>query len=299
MRSFVKMDKGYILNTFHPVVVLAYFLSVIALGVCIPIPEFILLNLCFAVLSDLLLNGSRALRMLLGLLVLCAAMSLLSPLFNPLGDSALFTYLDGRPYTIEAIAYGASVACMFASMIVWFQVMSNVIDIDRMTQIFASVFPKLGLVVSSALGLFSRFVKRLASLREISNVSSSMSFMLKVKSAGGHLQNLIQWSFYEGIDRADTMRSRGFGSGRRTSYRCYSFTRRSAILLIGVVVIVGIVIWMMLLAQVGMSYFPSLLHTADDAYLAFALLFYGLLLILPAIFVVWGWLRWHFCISRI
>lgn len=299
MRSFVKMDRGYILNTFHPAVMLAYFLSVIVLGVCIPIPEFIVMNLFFAILSDILLNGRRALRMIFGLFVLCAVMSLLSPFFNPLGNSVLFTYLGGRPYTIEAIAYGASVACMFSSMIIWFQVMSNVIDTDRSTWVFSSIFPKLGLVVSSAMGLLSRFIKRLASLREISSGDPSASIMVKAKNAADNMQNLLQWSFYEGIDRADTMRARGFGTGKRTSYRHYAFTFRSVALSVGIVVLVGAVVSSMILAKASMSYFPSLSHSPYDANIVIAIISYGVLLAFPAASMVGGWLRWRSCISKI
>ncbi len=299
MRSSVKMDRGYILNTFHPAVMLAYFLSVIVVGVCIPIPEFILMNLFFAILSDILLNGSRALRMILGLFVLCAVMSLLSPLFNPLGNSVLFTYLGGRPYTLEAIAYGASVAVMFSSMIIWFQVMSNVLDADRTIRIFSSAFPKLGLIVASAMGLFSRFIKRLASLREVSLGDPSASIMVKAKMAAGNMQNLVQWSFYEGIDRADTMRARGFGTGKRTSYRHYAFTFRSVALSVGIVVLVGAVVSSMILAEASMSYFPSLSHSPHGIHIALALVSYGMLLAFPAASMVGGWLRWRSCISKI
>ena len=83
-------------------------------------PALQAVGLVGAAIYHLVLRGRDAWRLLVGLALAFVILAAVNPLFDTLGDTVLFTYLHGRPYTLEALAYGASTACMFVTIMLWF-----------------------------------------------------------------------------------------------------------------------------------------------------------------------------------
>lgn len=302
LTGLMKMDRAYILKTFHPAVVCAYFMVVIVLSICISAPEFVVASLLLAAISDLMLNGSKALRLLLSLVALIALMSVLSPLFNPLGATVLFSYFGDRPYTLEAILYGASVASMFAAMILWFHVASSAIDPQGLSYLLSKTLPKLGIVIGSAMMLLPRLWRRLRDLEHVdpSRCSDEKgSIRLRISSALGRILNLFRWSFDEGMDRAASMRSRGFGSGPATSYSKHAFSIKDALLIVVVIALASITIAFAASSHLSIVYFPEVTRSALGIDAAISICAFVALLAVPSILTVWGWAHWRSCVSTV
>lgn len=289
------IERGYMLSAFHPIVLCVFFFAVIVLSICIPVPILTAISLCFVVIAYVLLHASTPAKMLAAMLVLACVVTFLSPVFNPLGETVLFTYLGERPYTLEALAYGASIATMFAAMIVWFAVMTEVIDVSKIIYLIGTAFPKVGLIVVFSLSLISRFAARLKDLAQIGAKHGTS----KIEQAGSRVENLIHWSFDEGIDRADSMKSRSFGMGKRTSYKRYSFTFKDAVALALVIGLVSAVVICAISGSLSTEYFPHVVYPVASVYLYGAMISFALLVALPVAGMVWGWLRWRICVSRI
>ena len=70
-----------------------------------------------------------------------------NPLFNTYGATLLFTYFD-RPYTLEALYYGAALAAVFVHMLLWFGCYNAVLTSDKFTSLFGNLIPALSAFAS-------------------------------------------------------------------------------------------------------------------------------------------------------
>ncbi len=68
-------------------------------------------------------------------LVLFLVFTAVNPLFNTYGATLLFTYFD-RPYTLEALYYGAALAAVFVHMLLWFGCYNAVLTSDKVHEPF-------------------------------------------------------------------------------------------------------------------------------------------------------------------
>ena len=116
----------------HPVVNFVFFVGAIVGAVIIQHPLYLLAGILCGGSYYLLLNGSKGWKTILGLLPLFLVLTAVNPLFNRYGSTVLFTYWD-RPYTLEALLYGAAIAAIFVEMILWFGCYNAVLTGDKFT----------------------------------------------------------------------------------------------------------------------------------------------------------------------
>ena len=131
---------------YHPAVVFLFFLAVLGFGVVILHPAFLITGLTGAFSYYLLLRGSKGLKQILLMMPLFLAVIILNPLVNRDGTTVLFL-LFGKPYTLEALIYGAVLSGMFLTMILWFSCYSAVMTGDKFTSLFGNLLPSLSLLL--------------------------------------------------------------------------------------------------------------------------------------------------------
>ena len=139
---------------------------------------------------------------------------------------------NGNPVTREALCYGAAAAAMFAAVILWFQCCNAVMTADKYLYVFGSVLPGVSLLLSMALRFVPKFT---AHMRAVAAAQASLGCGTREGSAWQRLRNgarvlsvTVSWAL--GITAADSMKSRGYGAGRRTYFGNYRFTRRDGLL---------------------------------------------------------------------
>ena len=103
----------------HPAVNFLFFAGAIGASVMIQHPAYLLVGILAGTVYYLLLNGSKGWKMILGLVPLFLVVAAINPLFNTYGKTLLFM-LFGKPYTLEALYYGAAVSAVYVQMILWF-----------------------------------------------------------------------------------------------------------------------------------------------------------------------------------
>ena len=81
-------------------------------------PAFLLVGLVGAFSYYLFLRGRKGLKQILLMMPLFLAVIILNPLVNRDGATVLFL-LFGKPYTLEALIYGAVLSGMFLTMILY------------------------------------------------------------------------------------------------------------------------------------------------------------------------------------
>lgn len=230
----------------HPAVNFLYFVAVIGFGVIIQHPAYALAGLLGASLYYLLLKGKKGVSFIGSMLGMLLVIALLNPILNTSGEHVLFR-LFGRPYTLEAVGYGAALGVIFALTMIWFGCYSEVLTSDKFTALFGNLIPALSLLLVMVLRLipaFTRKTKQIADARSAigKGTDQSASCRTQVKSGVSILSALTDWALEGSIITADSMRARGYGCGKRTNFHIYRFglrdgTMAGLILLLAILVL--------------------------------------------------------------
>ena len=279
----------------HPAVNFLYFVGAIGFGVVIQHPAYMLAAVLGAVLYFLLLKGYKGVKTMLFLLPVFLMITLVNPLFNTLGETELFL-LFGRPYTQEALYYGAVVGGMFVVMMLWFGCYSEVLTSDKFTSLFGNLIPALSLLLVMVLRMIPNLMRKAV---QISGVRKSIGKTVengttkeKIKSGMTVLSALTDWALEGSVITADSMRSRGYGCAKRTNFQIYRMSTRDWILL-GMTLLLGL---LTLLSGGKTAEFIPVLQI-DPLNWGFGA--YCLYLLLPTALHLKEAITWHILRSRI
>ena len=146
------------LGELHPLSVFCYFAGVMSVSMLSLHPALIILSL-LGCLTLLLLHNQVKARTLAASLGLFTVLTLLNPLFYHDGITVLFVIND-RPFTLEALLYGAAAAGMILSMVGWFRLLSRALTSDRLLYLLGRLSPRLALMVSMALRFVPAFARQ-------------------------------------------------------------------------------------------------------------------------------------------
>ena len=278
----------------HPAVNFLFFLGAIGFGATIQHPAYCAVGCFCAAVYYLLLNGRKGLKMLAGLAGLFLVMSAVNPLLNKSGKTVLFTWL-GRPYTLEALYYGMALGAILVVMLLWFGCYSQVLTSDKFTALFGRLIPALSLVLVMVLRMipaFTRKAKQIILARRAIGKGGADKLAEKAKDGAAILSALTDWALEGSIITADSMRSRGYGTGTRTNFQIYRMTRRDYVLF---ALILGLEIAVLTLGGTDASFTPRLKIQP----VGWALAVYGLFLLLPTLLHIKEVISWRVSISRI
>ncbi len=115
----------------NPIVAFIYFACVIVLAMIITNPFYLAVSVAFSLISSLALNREKSKKMFFFFGLTGVFIAVINPLLNTMGETVLFTYFGGRPYTLEALIYGVIMAMLFFTVINWFSCYSSVITSDK------------------------------------------------------------------------------------------------------------------------------------------------------------------------
>ena len=219
----------------HPIVNFIFFLGAIGFGVVIQHPVYLAAGFVWATAYYLLLNGRKGLKLLFALVPLFLIMMLINPLFNTYGATVL-CYVFGRPYTLEALYYGAAVAAILVLMLIWFGCYNAVLTSDKFTSLFGNLIPALSLLLVMVLRMIPNLMRKAAQFagaRKSIGKGSAENASRKENLTNGMtiLSALTDWALEGGVVTGDSMRSRGYGCAKRTSFVVYRMTGIDAFLL--------------------------------------------------------------------
>ena len=280
----------------HPAVNFLFFVGAIGFGATIQHPAYCGAAFICAAIYYLMLKGKAGFKMLGAVGTLFALMSLVNPLLNKSGKHVLFTWF-GRPYTLEALYYGMALGAIMAVMLLWFGCYSAVLTSDKFTALFGKLIPALSLLLVMVLRMIPAFTRKakqiLLARRAIGKgISQSGSLTEKARDGATVLSALTDWALEGSIVTADSMRSRGYGTGKRTNFQIYRMTGRDYFLM---GLILGLEIAVVLLGGTGASFTPRL--KLDPIGWGFPA--YCVLLLIPTILQIKEVIAWRVSISRI
>ncbi len=214
----------------HPVSNFLFFVFAVLLGMFFVNLAFLSVSAFFSLAYFFTLRGAKGIKNAVGIALAACIIAFISPLFSTYGDSVLFTYFGGRPYTLEALQYGVSTSGMLFTIALWFACYNRIMTSEKLIYLFEGLAPALSLVFTMVLRLVPALEKKCAAVLTARAVlGKSMQNGTKRERIGfgaAVLSVLISMSLENAIITADSMRCRGYGTGRRTSFAQYAVRRK-------------------------------------------------------------------------
>ena len=287
----------------HPAVNLLFFVGAIAFGVLLQHPVYLLAGIFASGVYYLFLNGRNGIKNILMMIPLFFFITLFNPIVNTRGVTVLFTYLD-RPYTFEALVYGVAVSATFVLMILWFGCCGKVLTGDKFTCLFGNLAPSLSLLLVMVFRMIPNLLqksKHIIGVRSSIGKGTAGKSSLKDKFNSGMtvIGVLTSWALEGSITTSDSMRSRGYGTSKRTSFMIYRMTVTDWILSAVMLVLLGVVIFFFANGGMNAEFLPEINITPIKGYNIIGFITYLGYLMIPTILNVKEVIQWKFSESKI
>ena len=287
----------------HPIVNFIFFLGAIGFGVMIQHPVYLAAGFCCSTAYYLLLSGRKGLKNLLWMGLFFLLMTAINPLFNIYGKTRLFTLL-GRPYTLEAIYYGAAIAGALVIMLIWFGCYNAVLTSDKFTCLFGDLIPALSLLLVMVLRLIPNLMRKarqfLGARKSIGKGGSDNATRReKVMDGMTIVSALTDWALEGSVVTGDAMRSRGYGSTKRSSFMVYRMTGIDVFLLVIQCVLAAVVAASVFTGGTGAEFTPDLSIAPIRGFHVPGFIAYCGYLMIPTILHIKETIQWHISRSRI
>ncbi len=261
----------------NPVIIAVTFVSMIVLGALVGKREFAKIFFLMYLPSSLLAV-------------------IINPLFSHEGVTILEYFPNGNPFTLESVIYGAACGVMICSVCSIFFSFNIVMTSDRIMYLTGRVMPAIALTISMSLRFipeFKRHVRRVN--RSCMCVNGNRG---KIRNGIAVFESVVMWSFEKSIERSDSMRARGYGVRRRTSYSKYIFTKRDAAYALLIVSIFIYVLLNMLFGSIYSQYYPYFKLGGNVRPALITYVSYAFLTALPAIDIIKESIRWKLLKSK-
>ncbi|MBP3493078.1 MAG: hypothetical protein J6J83_00530 [Oscillospiraceae bacterium] len=280
----------------HPLVNFLFFVGAIVCGAILQHPAYVAVGTVCGAVYYVLLRRSKAVKPMALMLLLALVMTAVNPVFNTRGEHVLF-HLLGRPYTQEALVYGAALSGVLLTMLLWLGCYNAVLTGDKFTALFGSILPAISLLLVMVLRMvpnLMRKTRQIVGARRCVGKGTMEDAPTGEKLRGGVtvLSAMTSWALEGSIVTADSMRSRGYGATRRSSFMIYRMTGTDALVLTVMVLLLAVVITAVCLGQAAVAFLPHL----TAAPVSWGVCAYGAYLLLPAVLHGKEALQWR--ISR-
>ena len=283
----------------HPLVNFLFFVGTIGMSVVIQHPAYLLAGIVTGAVYYLLLNGKKGWKTMLGLLPVFVILTVINPLFNTLGATPLF-HFGSRPYTLEALFYGAALASMFVIMMLWFGCYNKVLTSDKFTSLFGNLIPSVSLLLVMVFRMVPNFIRKtqqiIGARKSIGKgISENATTKEKLQDGGTVLGALTSWALEGSVVTGDSMRARGYGTAKRSSFMIYRMTLTDWVLLAMMVLLTGITIAAACVGQFSTAFVP----TIEIAPVSWGLAAYTGYLLIPTALHIKEAIQWHISRSKI
>lgn len=284
-------------GTYNPIINFVFFIGAIVLGMLLMHPFFLLCSVLLSAIFLLSVKGRKGIKTILILIPVFIVIAALNPLFNTMGETVLFTYF-GRPYTLEALFYGLETAAMVVSILLWFSSYNVIMTSDKFLYIFANIIPSISIILTMVLRLVPNYRNKISQIinarKSIGKAGSSDDMKTELQNGVTVLSTLTSWALEGGITTADSMRSRGFGTGKRTTFSIYKFGMSDIVLIVLMTVLLVVVSICGFNNGMSASFIPTIeIATLKNKYTLLGLIAYTLFLAIPFILNVKEDITWR------
>ena len=215
----------------------------------------------------------------------------------------LFTFL-GRPYTLEALLYGMAISGVLVEMLLWFGCWNAVLTSDKFTSLFGSIAPAISLLLVMVLRMVPNFIRKgrqLSGARMAIGKGTGAEGNSKEKIADGMLiiGALTSWALEGGVTTSDSMRARGYGTAKRSSFNIYRFTGRDSTVLSVMLLLFAVCVWFAVRGVMSAEFTPVMDIRPVSGLEIFGFAAYCAYLLLPSFMHIKEALQWRILRSKI
>lgn len=287
---------------YHPIVIFVYFIGLISTAMFAVNPIFQAVALFGGFAFSFALYGASAfwknLRFYLPLLLL---VTLTNPLFSHSGATQLF-FINGKPITLEAFMYGAYIGATIISVMLWCKCYSTVFTDDKFLYLFGKVLPKLALVLTMTLRFIpmcKRQIGKVSDAQKAMGLYSCDGFLKRVKSASTVFISVIAWSLENAMEVSLSMKSKGYGTSRRSAFSPFCFKLNDGLMLALFALLFSLTIYGMITGVLSFEFYPAVgrLDTSPAAVAAYTA--FAVLSLLPVFIEIREALAWKYYVSKI
>ena len=189
---------------------------------------------------------------------------------------------------------------MFVIMMLWFGCYNKVLTSDKFTSLFGNLIPAISLLLVMVFRMVPNFIRKTGQIigarKSIGKgASEAASTKEKVKDGMTVLGTLTSWALEGSVVTGDSMRARGYGSAKRTSFMIYRMTAADWWLLVVMAVLVTLTILAAVWGQMTATFTPKLQIAATS----WGIVAYTAYLLIPTALSIKEAIQWHISRSRI
>lgn len=286
----------------HPFVILFYFAMIISLTMLTLHPILISLTIIGAIGFVITLFGIKeALKSLAYSLTILIILAITNPLFVSKGETILF-FLNGKPFTLEAILYGLAAATMIISIFYWFKSYNDVMSSDKFIFLFGKIIPTLSLIISMSFALVPKFKKQYKAIDDSQRtlgIYTTKSYSDRIKNRLRIFSILLTWGLENSIETAQSMKARGYGLKGRTSFSLFYWRKKDTTTMIFLSIIFGAIWTFYFRGDLSFFYYP---YVKQISFEIKNIIIYSLWFIIttyPIIIEVKEKIKWRYLQSKI
>lgn len=288
---------------FHPFSQLLYFVSVIVFPVFFMHPIILLIYFVTGIIYGFSLKYKNFFGKLKFIIPMFLLVAIINPMFSHGGVTVLCYLPDGNLLTFESIIFGIFAAVMMAGVMIWFFSVNDILTSDRIIFLFGRISPRLALLISMVLGFIPKLDRQLNEIKaaqySLSRDIRYGSVFAKIKKGISVFLALIQWSLENSIDTADSMKSRGYGTGERTSFSRYKIMKWDIFFISACIVLDIYISFGAYGGYLDGKYYPSFVIPQSDIYSVSLYISFSLICIMPFIIDFKEETKWKSIMSKI
>lgn len=267
----------------HCAVSFGFFAVVLIVTMLVLHPAYIAISLLGAAGSLAALTGLHGLRQriqwVLPLMVLTV---LFNAAFQHRGVTALFYLPNGNAVTLESTVFGLCAAAMLAAAVLWCGCMHQVLTSDKLMALTGRLLPAVSLLFSMALRMVPRVLRCLRETYDAQKAADGLTGPLAVpKRCVRALSGTVSWMLEHAVVTADSMKARGYGTGRRTHFHREVWGRTETVFGLALGLLAALTLWGIFSGCGTEVFYPSLQFSPPTAINLAAWCCWALLCALP------------------
>ena len=235
-------------SRFHPIVNILFFFSVPVLAMLRMQAGLTVISLGSAAIYYFYLKGTSGLKYFGVILVMFLLTVMINPLFSHKGADLLFYLPTGNPVTKESVLYGIFMGIMLCGTLLCFSCMNLVVTQDQWIEFAGRWIPHFALLLSMIFSFIPKYTRQIQKIHLAGKAVNGEPLGKKAKLKNAFLTFSIATTcaLENSVDTVNSMRARGYGSGKRTTFHRYRITVRDGItiawiLCCGILVVTGLV----------------------------------------------------------
>lgn len=291
-------------KSYHPIVNFIYFVFVIGFSCFFMHPVSLCISLVSGFTYSVMLKGKKAIKTnIIYMLPMLMIMALMNPAFNHRGITIMAYFPNGNPLTLESMVYGLAAATMIVSVICHFSCYNEIMTSDKFLYLFGKIIPAMSMILSMTLRFVPKFA---AQLKVVTNAQRCMGrdvsngkLLQRAKHGLAILSIMTTWSLENAIETADSMKARGYGIPGRTAFSIFTFDKRDAKALVGILLLGTYTLIGNGMGGMSFRYFPSMKAAEVSAYSISVFIAYLLLCMYPVMIELWEVRKWKALKSKL